>query len=133
MSDAFIRVLLPLWPFYLAFLLYAEFSAYCYANRTSARVQAVGYTVWLVMVLVPLYATSPAVNAPQVYALAYVLVAAWTVAVPLGAINLGSRCLAGRDAPLLRQIGLIVLTGIVFVCWPLFGLASFCMSGVDCV
>ena len=133
MSDAFIGVLLRLWPLYVAFLLYAEFCAYCYANRLSARVQLAGYSTWLVVLLIILYATSPTSYARQVYAVAYLLVAAWTVAVPLGAINLGSRLLAQRDAPLLRQVGLVALTGVVFACWPLFGLASFCASGVDCV
>ena len=133
MSDALIGELLPLWPVYVAFLLYAEFAAYCYANSKSARVQVAGYSVWLIGLLVILYATSPATYASQVHPLADLVLSAWTVAAPLGVINLGSRALARRDELLSRQAGLIVLAGVVFVCWPLFGLLSFCASGIDCV
>jgi len=132
MDSIWFSEVLPLLPWLAGTLVFVEIAAY-FASRGLLRLQVFTSVSVLALLVLLEYAIQPRSYAMQMRPIAYFLVYAWTMAVPLAVLSAGAYLLSKTDAAVWRHIGLLALSVAVIAVLPIFALWSICASGVDCI
>jgi hypothetical protein len=113
-------------------LVFVEVAAYFGSRRLLRFLVFTGAAVFALLTILD-YATQPTSYAMQTRPVAYFLVVAWNVAVPLTVLSVGAYQLGKVKPAVWRHLGLCLLSVAVIAALPIFVLWSACASGVDCI
>lgn len=124
--------MLPMYPFWIVALAYAQFALFCSRRRLVKWLIFVAVAVVIGLMVLEDRTAGPS-GAKENWPIATLLVGIWVMTVPVAILSGGALAISRLTKELWRQVSLIFLVLLTMFFWPIFALFSVCASGIDCL